>query len=87
MNYLTLLLFPLVVFTSASCVGGRVYEDGKPVCALYGNYTKAYFKSPKGSILRLENADHSTIVKETLGGANVMVRNVTMGAAAGALIP
>lgn len=72
---LILLLIPFL----SGCVGARVYEDGRPVCALYGNYSKAYFKSPRGSVLHLENANHSEIVRET---GNAVQKNLLMAAPA-----
>lgn len=66
----------------SGCVGARVYEDGRPVCALYGNYSKAYYKSPRGSILHLENANHSEMVRET---GNAVQKNLLMAAPAAAV--
>lgn len=66
----------------AGCVGSRVYEDGKPVCALYGNYQDAYFRSPKGSVLHLKGANHSEIVRET---GNAVQKNL-MPATGGAVL-
>lgn len=67
----------LIPFLSG-CVGARVYEDGSPVCALYGNYGKAIYKSPRGSYLYLEQANHSEIVRET---GSAIQKNMVIGGA------
>lgn len=71
------LFFGIIGLTLSGCVGTRLYQDGKPIIAMYGNYSQVRYRN--GSItFEATGVDHSTIIRET---GNTIQKGFVGGAA------